>query len=76
MKKYTVSVTERVNLGSYEFMEVSASIEFTEDDADGDPAKFGASQLDNLLRSHRQRALQLVPEDSASFMLDHPAMEN
>lgn len=74
--KYTVSVTERVNLGNFEFVELSASVEFTDDDADGKPAQFGARQLDNLLRSHRERALLLVPEDSASFMLDHPAMEN
>lgn len=76
--KYTVAVTERVNPGNYEFIEVSAGVEFTEADAQDaglTPAEFGAEQLDALLLSHRRRAMELTPEDAPSFINDHPALE-
>ncbi|MFE9834059.1 hypothetical protein ACFYP4_02750 [Streptomyces sp. NPDC005551] len=78
MRKFSVSITERINLGRYEFMEVSGSVEFEDDDmGKGDtPETYGTRELDVLLRSHRRRAQGLVPEDIESFMLVHPALEN
>jgi hypothetical protein len=73
--KYRVGVTERYNLGNYEFAEITGEIEFTEEEADGDPAEYGLQQLDALLRPHRRRVERLVPEDGTSYVLDHPALE-
>lgn len=74
--KYTLEVEELVNVGPYEHVKYRAVIEFDEEEAEGDPAKFGLAHLDVLLRSHRRRAATLIPEDSTSFILDHPALEN
>jgi hypothetical protein len=74
--KITLSVTERVNLGNFEFVEVSAGIEFKDDEATGEPAQYAAQQLDVLLLSHRRRAQSLLAEDSESFMNYHPALES
>jgi hypothetical protein len=74
--KHTVSVTERYNLEGYEFAEVTATVEFTDEDADGNPSRFGLEQTDSLLRSHRRRYRSLVPEEGKSFLLDHPALES
>lgn len=77
--KYTLSTTERINLGNFEFIEVTAGVEFGDEDAvdaDRTPAEFGLNHLDVLLRAHRRRARQLLPEDDdKSFILDHPALE-
>jgi hypothetical protein len=74
--KFILSTTERINVGNYEFIELSATVEFTEAEADGHPETFGRQQLDVLLRSHRRRAQGLVPENVESFILEHPALEN
>ncbi|MFJ1700373.1 hypothetical protein ACIOHC_35880 [Streptomyces sp. NPDC088252] len=75
--KFTLSTTERVNVGNYEFVEISAGIEFSEDEVPEGigPPKFARDKLDALLLSHRRRAEALVPEDSSSFITDHPALE-
>lgn len=75
--KITLSVTERVNVGSYEFIEISGGVEFDEDEAfdNGvDAATYAKDQLDVLLRSHRRRALDVLPEESESFLTYHPAL--
>jgi hypothetical protein len=76
--KYTLEVTERVNLGNFEFVECKAGIEFTDEDAvdaGESPHDFGLRELDALLLSHRRRARSLVPEEADSFALVHPALE-
>lgn len=76
--KYSLSTTERINVSNYEFIEVSAGVEFTDEDtldAGESPSEFGLRELDALLDSHRRRAKSLVPEDGDSFVLDHPALE-
>lgn len=72
---YTLHVTERVNLGNYEHVVISGSIQFDADEVEGELAAFAREQLDVLLLSHRRRAFSLLPENSESFMLDHPALE-
>lgn len=74
--KYTLTVVERYNLGNYEYAEASASVEFTDEDANGYPEVFGREQLDALLRSHRRRYERLVAEGVESFLLEHPALES
>ncbi|MFD4858455.1 hypothetical protein [Streptomyces atratus] len=76
--KYTISTTERVNVGNYEFIELSAGIEFSEDEVPEGigSAKFARDKIDALLLSHRRRALAMVPEDASSFITDHPALES
>lgn len=75
--KVTVSVTERVNLGNYEYVGVTAGVEFDDSETDGVPAaEFAAEQLDVLMDSHRRRALDLLPQTGESFMLYHPALED
>ena len=75
--KYQLSVTERINAGNYEFIEVQGSVEFEEDETEGqDPSRFAHERLDVLLLSHRRRALALVPEDADSLILHHPALES
>lgn len=73
--KYTLEVTERVNLGQYEYIEISGAVEFSTADVRSDPAEHAEAELDALLRCHRRRALALLPEDSESFMIIHPALE-
>lgn len=74
--KYHVGITERYNLGNYEFTEVAGSVEFTDEEAGGDPADFAMQALDDLLRTHRARVERLVPEGTTSYILDHPALED
>lgn len=73
--KIQISVTERVNLGNFEFTEISGSVEFDDSEAGRDPAGFAQEQLDVLLLSHRRRAQELLSEDSDSFMNYHPALQ-
>lgn len=74
--KYALEIRERVNPGNYEYVEISGRVEFDDEDtAEQDPAEFGREQLDALLDSHRRRALQMLPDDSESFMIYHPALE-
>lgn len=73
--KYLLESTERVNLGNYEFIELKAAVEFSSEEAVGDPTEFAQGELDAVLLPHRRRALSLLPEDSISFLLDHPALE-
>lgn len=76
MTKFALSVTERVNVGNFEFIEVTGGVEFDDSDIDGDPTEFAAEQIDVLLLSHRRRASSLLPDGSESFMNYHPALES
>lgn len=75
--KFTLTASERVNVGNYEWVEYSGGVEFNDDEIPEGitPAKYARDQLDSLLLSHRRRAEALVPEDSSSFITDHPALE-
>lgn len=73
---FKVGVKERCNLGNFEFVEVTGEIEFTEENTDGfDPGAYGRDALDALLLPHRRRAEHLLPEESESFLAEHPALE-
>lgn len=74
---YSLSTTERVNLGNFEFVQIAGGVEFSDDEVpDGiSPAKHARNELDALLLPHRRRAEAMVPEDSNSFIPEHPALE-
>lgn len=70
----TRTVTEHVNLGSYEWAEYSATITAEFDDADNDlVATFFRTVFDRLLRLERERYRQLTTEDN-SVLHAHPAL--
>ena len=78
MSQITRTITERVNLGSYEWAEYSATI--TADipmnvSADPSPEFIAAldSALDRLVARERDRYASLTTEDN-SFIHDHPAL--
>lgn len=73
--QYTLSVKERVNLDHFEFIEITGSVEFSDDEAEGNPNKFAQEKLDALLLCHRRRAAELLPEGAESFISYHPALE-
>ncbi|ORT58195.1 hypothetical protein [Streptomyces sp. CB03238] len=64
--EYTKTVTERFNLGSYEHIEVTATVKST------DPRVLDDA-IDELLARERQMAADLTTEDN-SFAHVHPAI--
>lgn len=74
--KCTVSVTERINLGNFEYVEITAGVDFDTEEVSENPEAFARQQIDVLLRCHRRRAYQMLPEDSESFLAFHPALDN
>lgn len=75
MSQITRTVTEHVNLGSYEWAEYSASVTF--DAERGMSDEFIAAvdnALDRLVERDRARYAALTTEDN-SFIHEHPALK-
>ena len=70
----TRTVTEHVNLGSYEWAEYSATVTADFDSADSElVAHFFRNAIDRLLTPERERYQRLTTEDN-SVLHAHPAL--
>jgi len=69
----TRTVTEHVNLGSYEWAEYSATVTADFEDGDVDPVEYFRNAIDRLLRPERERYQGLTTEDN-SVLHAHPAL--